>query len=474
MPAKAREKQAGEIKARTAADVKVPRKPAVKKILKSRAAGTVKKNVKKKTGEIVRKHTAKKAVLASKTGGSSEVKNSGAPIFSVKTPETATHPAVMLTPHPAPLRVAALVEDDYELPRQYGETSITLLARDPRWLHLYWEICPRVWQQMRDRFGQALDRARFILRVYDVTYVDFNGFNANHSFDIEVGPFAVNWYINLWSDNASYCVDLAAILPDGYYHLIARSNCVVTPRASTSHRDDLIWMEVKNHENSGPYVNLNFRRGRGGAAGFGKKRLFLTDDEIRQYYEKYFYLLRQILIGRSMDDFYEQYGQHLRDLQVENIDITLDDVLDEEDEKDERFFGGGVTRRVKIGASEAITRVTREKGARQKGRRLEEFGGASEANFSRPEQPQEQQQQRKFFFEIGTELIVYGRTEPDARVTLGGKPVALRSDGTFSLRFALGDETIPLDFLAESGNQIDKRRISTSVERNPTDYQSEG
>jgi hypothetical protein len=469
MSAKAREKQAGEIKGGKAADVKVARKPIVKKVLKSRTDGAVKKNVKKKPGKPARKAPAGKTVSSGETGGASEIKTGAAPVFSVKTPETATHPAVMAMPHPAPLRAGALVEDDYELPRQYGETAITLLARDPHWLHLYWEICPRVWQEMRDRFGPALDRARFILRVYDVTYVDFNGFNANHSFDIEVGPFAVNWYINLWSDNTSYCVDLAAILPDGYYHLIARSNCVVTPRASRSHRDDLIWMEVRDHESRGPYVNLNFRRGRGGAAGFGKKRLFLTDDEVRRYYEKYFYLLRQILIGRSMDDFYAQYGQHLRDLQVENIDLVLDDVLDEEDEQSPG--PGGVTRRVKIGASEEITRVTREKGARQKRRRPEEFGGASEADFSRPGP---QQPRRKFFFEIGTELIVYGRTEPDARVTLGGKPVALDSDGAFSLRFTLGDETIPLDFIAESGNQIDKRRISTSVERSPTDYQSEG
>ena len=75
-----------------------------------------------------------------------------------------------------------------------------------------------------------------------------------------------------------------------------------------------------------------------------------------------------------------------------------------------------------------------------------------------------------FFFEIGTELIVYGRTEPDAKVTLEGKTVNLRPDGTFSLRYILNDTKIPLGFKAYSSNGIDRRSISTAVERMKTIY----
>jgi hypothetical protein len=47
----------------------------------------------------------------------------------------------------------------------------------------------------------------------------------------------------------------------------------------------------------------------------------------------------------------------------------------------------------------------------------------------------------KFFLEVWTELILYGRTEPDADVTVEGKKVTLKPDGTFSLRydFPVGD-----------------------------------
>src|SRR5262249_48241613 len=39
---------------------------------------------------------------------------------------------------------------------------------------------------------------------------------------------------------------------------------------------------------------------------------------------------------------------------------------------------------------------------------------------------------RQFWFQLEAELIVYGATDPAARVTLGNEPVKLRPDGTFT------------------------------------------
>ena len=47
--------------------------------------------------------------------------------------------------------------------------------------------------------------------------------------------------------------------------------------------------------------------------------------------------------------------------------------------------------------------------------------------------------QRQFSFQLDAELIVYGSTEPTAKVTLQGEPVKLRPDGTFTMRFSLPD-----------------------------------
>jgi hypothetical protein len=53
---------------------------------------------------------------------------------------------------------------------------------------------------------------------------------------------------------------------------------------------------------------------------------------------------------------------------------------------------------------------------------------------------------QEFWLWVKTELILYGATEPDARVTIDGLPVNLRDDGTFSVRFALpeGEQAYPV------------------------------
>jgi hypothetical protein len=70
---------------------------------------------------------------------------------------------------------------------------------------------------------------------------------------------------------------------------------------------------------------------------------------------------------------------------------------------------------------------------------------------------------RAFRLWVATELILYGGTEPDARVTVQGKEVKLRSDGTFSLRFALPDGKLDLPVAAESADGVEERTIETGV-----------
>ena len=92
-------------------------------------------------------------------------------------------------------------------------------------------------------------------------------------------------------------------------------------------------------------------------------------------------------------------------------------------------------------------------------------GSGAVSSFS---SPVKKKNERKFWFVLDCELIVYGATEPDATVTLQGKEVKLRPDGTFSLRFALPDGKIVLDAVATSGDGVEQRKIIPVVERNTT------
>ena len=71
--------------------------------------------------------------------------------------------------------------------------------------------------------------------------------------------------------------------------------------------------------------------------------------------------------------------------------------------------------------------------------------------------------ERKFWLVVNTELIVYGATEPDAKVTVQGQPIKLRPDGTFSLRFALPDGKQVIPVKAISADEIDERAITPIV-----------
>ncbi|QEL17048.1 DUF4912 domain-containing protein [Limnoglobus roseus] len=73
---------------------------------------------------------------------------------------------------------------------------------------------------------------------------------------------------------------------------------------------------------------------------------------------------------------------------------------------------------------------------------------------------------KKFDFTIDAELIVTGRTDASAHVTLQNEPVKLRPDGSFMMRYALTDGRQILPAVAESADGMEERTIVLAIERN--------
>ena len=73
--------------------------------------------------------------------------------------------------------------------------------------------------------------------------------------------------------------------------------------------------------------------------------------------------------------------------------------------------------------------------------------------------------ERGFWFVLDAELIIYGATVPNAHVTVQGKPVELRPDGSFTLRFAFPDGTQRIEARAVSPDGIEERVIIPVVTR---------
>ena len=121
-----------------------------------------------------------------------------------------------------------------ELPGGYGETGITVLVRDPHWAHAYWEIEPQHLGQAQQAIGEDAADARIILRIYDITGIDFTGANARHYFDIVVNARIGSCYLNLGAADRTYCVDIGLKTAKGAFHMLARAQAVHTPRAGMS------------------------------------------------------------------------------------------------------------------------------------------------------------------------------------------------------------------------------------------------
>src|SRR5436190_14921259 len=100
-------------------------------------------------------------------------------------------------------------------------------------------------------------------------------------------------------------------------------------------------------------------------------------------------------------------------------------------------------------------------------------GGSWSAAVSSFSSPLGGMERRKgFWFNVNAELIIYGATEPDATVTIGGRKIKLRPDGTFSYRFILPDGNYDLPAQATSADGDDSRSARLQFRRQ-TDYRGE-
>ncbi|MCX5686016.1 MAG: DUF4912 domain-containing protein [Candidatus Omnitrophica bacterium] len=257
----------------------------------------------------------------------------------------------------------------FRFPPGYGDNKIVLLTRDPWWIFSYWEIRRDKEDETVRKIESAGERVeKSVLRIYDVTDVNFNGKNAHTYFDIDLKGLANNWYINVNMPDRAWIVDIGIVSNKGNFYMLARSNVVKTPRFGMSDVLDAEWM--------------------------------MPEDE----YWKMFGLSGGFGVGKGSLEVREALKKRL----------------------EEQITSGGIS---------------------------------SAASFYR--KPQE----RKFWLVVNTELIVYGATEPDAKLTVQGKEINLRPDGTFTLRFALpdGKQVIPVE--ATSSDGVDKRRITPIVTR---------
>jgi hypothetical protein len=73
--------------------------------------------------------------------------------------------------------------------------------------------------------------------------------------------------------------------------------------------------------------------------------------------------------------------------------------------------------------------------------------------------------EREFFMHVNAEVIFYGGTHPQAKVTIDGRPVQLQPDGTFSYHFKFPDNQFEIPIVAVSPDGLETRSATLSLQR---------
>lgn len=216
--------------------MKRPKKAAQEKL---KAKSTQKMNsLRKKTLALKKNLKNKKSSLQKKTTAKI-IKGTARAVNISVVPEQVYQPKFYTATQAVPQGVSYTSED---LPQRYDEDKIILQVRDPWWIYAYWEVRGTTLENLKNQHNGRFEGAQPVLRVYDVSFITFDGKNAHRYFDIEISLNVNNWYIDVEAAGRSWCIDIGFRLRDGIFILIARSNTVTTPLDGPSWITDEEWM----------------------------------------------------------------------------------------------------------------------------------------------------------------------------------------------------------------------------------------
>lgn len=122
-------------------------------------------------------------------------------------------------------------DEDIELPDYYAEQELVALPIDPYRYYIYWDFDVPMQSEVENLMAQAPDV--FMLKVSDVTGIQYTGDNALAVTWVPCNPLIKEWYLNTQWHDRHLCIELGHRHTQGFKVLL-RSNVLHIPPATVS------------------------------------------------------------------------------------------------------------------------------------------------------------------------------------------------------------------------------------------------
>ena len=333
-------------------------------------------------------------------------KEVGVDLYTVKSKEELLESITSIPDLPdlAPIITAAMALDAQVEPasRPEPETRVVFLPRDPQWAYVFWEIADTDRQTALEAGASQL-----ALRVADVTGLQGGSSHPHTLQEVVVDSHATEWYLPVPLSDRDYRVELGyRKKAGGGWISLATSAVARVPSLLPSEQilDQFVPFSLESPPASLPQQPPSPSPEANDLADSGlHERLYQSATSSWRR------------LGRGSEAFHE-YG---RDSESAAAGPPL--------------HASGL-------------------GLWASGRQESGLGGVPARS-------------RSFWLVADAELIVYGATDPQARLSIGGEEVPLSSEGTFRIQvpFRDGQQLYPIEAIAADGEQ--KRNITLEFRR---------
>jgi|GEM_PF-537498 len=323
--------------------------------------------------------------------------------FDLSSPDVAEAPASGGIPE---------YEDLGELPSKYGTSKLFLVARDPQWLYAYWDL---TYDQLSEAQGRAHDGKLFLELRKDGGRIQ----------QIQISAWSHDWYLHAPQAGTGYLAEIGYYRKDGGFEVIARSSNAPTPP------DSISW------KTQAKFVTIPFNYS--------------------------FHQLKELISQFQQPG--EDLGETLARLQDDGFPFPFEvprppDMSEDDYVELLSYLGATTIRRIQQGSGEIIELLRKnlvDQFSTSSGQWISSISSPFGSSFGAAD--------RGFFMDVNAELIIYGGTDPKAKVRIDGENIPLTPEGRFSYHFNFKDGKFHIPIDATSPDGVERRSALLSFLR---------